>query len=222
MRTILIATILALFTNAIAGNHAAQNFSTSALPFKSSTATAPSPEPVPDNKIVRFSRALEYWNAGLYPTQAQLTGEWKNVGRNTDVACRDIQADEYNSLGLKNSDGTIPTLKFSVVSTGDDFGGATGQNIFAVNLNNFGLEDADQGPYSVKLSPGEPQFAQYPYTAYGMSTSVYLGYDCRLLANNTSRMICGLTARLEKPEDFSDSVKACADHMGAFLLFIKK
>lgn len=174
--------------------------------------------PATNANIVRYAKAMEYWQAGTMPTEAQFVGQWRLVGFNTNQACAFLGQDEYNSAGLKNADGSASgSAKFHMQEDGDDFGGPVGSSLM-MSLFNLGQKGANQGPYPVHATDSTQTF-QYAYYGGCLSPTTMLDYSCRVLANNDKRMVCGLT--LVKADKPSSVEKACAQQMGAFNLFIK-
>ncbi len=72
--------------------------------------------------------------------------------------------------------------------------GQAARTIFVVTIKDLGSTDANQGPFEV--SGTEPQFAQYAYQSGSLDTNIYLDDSCRLVATNSSQLICAQTTYL--------------------------
>ena len=170
------------------------------------------------DQIVRYSKALEYWTNGDMPTEAQILGSWRNVGFNTNQDCAPRGNDSYDPTGIKNSDGSArATMDFKREDQGDDFGGVTGSALM-IRLYGLGIKNMNQGPYLVEVDSNKTQFFRYAYKGANLQYSTRIEYSCRLLANNSSRMVCGMTMRIPNP---NESEKLCNNQMGVFSLYIK-
>lgn len=210
MKTFILAVLVSVF--------ASVGFAQSARINSSQAQTLSDAPEMTNSNIVRYKKAMEYWQAGTMPTEAQFLGQWRLVGFNTNQACAFLGKDEYDSAGLKNADGSASgSAKFHMQQDGDDFGGPVTSSLM-MSLFNLGGKGFNQGPYPVHTTDSVQTF-QYAYYGGCLSPTTMLDYSCRVLANNDTRMVCGLN--LVKADQPNSLEKACVGQMGAFNLFIK-
>ena len=98
--------------------------------------------------------------------------------------------DRYNPEGLSNLDGTLFYLDFNVLKNEQD------QDQLAVELKNLGMENANQGPFEVKITDKKACFSQYAYRSDDrLSEDAYFTQECRFTSVNKTNLICAIIAK---------------------------
>ena len=160
------------------------------------------PTPI-SNDTLQFSLdiAESAFQKGKMPAISDLEGSWKFVGKVDLPGAPDSNLKPfYDVTGRKNSDGSMSVL------LNFNKGGPTGAINFegnpiytpdSVTIYNLGKKDINQGPNQISFLKNDQTvcFSQYSYTNKGQEYNDLERYShfnssCRLLKNDTKKMIC--------------------------------
>jgi len=140
-----------------------------------------------------FSDGRGYFAEAVAVTLSQILGYWMRVGAAKRSDYDAHLTEGYDPNGLKNTDGSLDSELFFSQFTAP-FDGSVRDQVQVLQLGN---KDTSQGPYEVVITSGVSgaNFAEWGYDADGGFSSTHYDYDCRLMPQDSSKMICAITVR---------------------------